>query len=227
MARVMVVDDDRTVREVSAAYLRASGHQIVEAGTGEQALELIATNPADLLVLDIMLPGISGLEVAARLRKDCDVPIIMLSALGGEADRVAGLELGVDDYIGKPFSPRELALRVESVLRRSSAPAGAVWHVLRDDDLVLDAAQRQATLDGVDLGLTQREFDLLQFFMSHPDTAYSREDLLRHVWGWAVGDNSTVTVHVRRLREKVEPDPARPTRLLTVWGKGYRWAQRS
>jgi DNA-binding response OmpR family regulator len=171
-------------------------------------------------VLDLMLPGMDGLEVTRRLRGTGDVPIIMLTALGSEADRVMGLELGADDYVGKPFSPRELALRVDSVLRRTAPAAG---DVLRDGDLVVDAGGHVATLGGRTLALTVRELALLRFLVGHPGTAYTREDLLQHVWGWSIGDRSTVTVHVRRLREKVERDPTHPTRLVTVWGVGYRW----
>lgn len=228
MARVLVVDDDATVREVLATYLRAHEHEVVEAGDGETALQLMAERPADLVVLDLMLPGVDGLEVTRRLRRERDVPIIMLTALGGEADRVVGLELGADDYVGKPFSPRELALRVDGVLRRTAAaPAAGSGRVTRDGDLVVDAGRRLASLDDVPLALTTREFDLLHFLVTHPSTAFTREDLLQHVWGWTIGDRSTVTVHVRRLREKVETDPTRPVRLLTVWGVGYRWELRA
>ncbi|MBZ5735518.1 response regulator transcription factor [Nocardioides sp. TRM66260-LWL] len=228
MARVLVVDDDATVREVLATYLRAHDHEVVEAGDGETALRLMAERPADLVVLDLMLPGVDGLEVTRRLRRERDVPIIMLTALGGEADRVVGLELGADDYVGKPFSPRELALRVDGVLRRTAAaPAADSGRVTRDGDLLVDAGRRLASLDDVPLALTTREFDLLHFLVTHPSTAFTREDLLQHVWGWTIGDRSTVTVHVRRLREKVETDPTRPVRLLTVWGVGYRWELRA
>ena len=168
-----------------------------------------------------MLPGIDGLEVCRRLRADGDVPVIMLTALGEETDRVVGLELGADDYVTKPFSPRELALRVDSVLRRASAAPAP--QRLVDGDLVVDAARARGHRDGEVLALTGREFDLLRFLLAHPGTAYSREDLLQQVWGWSFGDQSTVTVHVRRLREKVERDPTRPVRLCTVWGVGYRW----
>ena len=225
MARVMVVDDDATVREVLATYLRAHDHETVEAADGEDALRQMALAPADLVVLDLMLPGMDGLEVTRRLRAERDVPIIMLTALGSEADRVVGLELGADDYVGKPFSPRELALRVDSVLRRTTA-APEPQETLVDGDLVVDGGRHVATLRGEPLALTAREFDLLRFLVAHPSTAYTREDLLHHVWGWTIGDRSTVTVHVRRLREKVDADPTRPTRLLTVWGVGYRWESR-
>jgi len=223
MARVLVVDDDHTVREVVVSSLRAHGHDVLEVGDGEAALVAMRDAPADLVVLDLMLPGIDGLEVCRRLRDGGDVPVIMLTALGAETDRVVGLEIGADDYVTKPFSPRELALRVDSVLRRTTDPAQAVPLLLTDGDLVVDGARHSVTKQGSPLALTGREFDLLQFLVAHPGTAFSRDDLLQQVWGWSIGDRSTVTVHVRRLREKVERDPTRPERLLTVWGVGYRW----
>ncbi|HSE70298.1 MAG TPA: response regulator transcription factor [Nocardioidaceae bacterium] len=222
MPNVLVVDDDHTVREVVVSYLRAGGHQVFEAGDGESALATMRDARADLVVLDLMLPGIDGLEVCRRLRETTDVPIIMLTALGEETDRVVGLRLGADDYVTKPFSPRELVLRVDSVLRRVGR-ASEYEDMVTDGDLVVDAAQHVATLAGERLALTVREFDLLRFLVSHAGVAWSREDLLREVWGWSFGDQSTVTVHVRRLREKVEADPTRPRRLVTVWGVGYRW----
>ena len=221
MARVLVVDDDPTVREVVVSYLRAADHEVVEAADGETALQRQAEAPHDLVVLDLMLPGIDGLEVCRRLRADGETPVIMLTALGEETDRVLGLEMGADDYVTKPFSPRELALRVDSVLRRVTTPVTPKRLV--DGDLVVDEARHEALRDGEVLALTTREFDLLRFFLANPGTAYSREQLLEQVWGWSFGDQSTVTVHVRRLREKVEPDPTRPVRLCTVWGVGYRW----
>jgi DNA-binding response OmpR family regulator len=221
VARVLVVDDDPTVREVVVTYLRAAEHEVVEAGDGETALERHHDAPSDLVVLDLMLPGIDGIEVCRRLREDGDVPVIMLTALGEETDRVVGLEVGADDYVTKPFSPRELVLRVDSVLRRTGPPAAPGRLV--DGDLEVDEAGHAAYRDGEPLSLTGREFDLLRFLLAHPGTAYSREQLLEQVWGWSFGDQSTVTVHVRRLREKIEDDPTRPVRLQTVWGVGYRW----
>jgi DNA-binding response OmpR family regulator len=221
MARILVVDDARTVREVVVSYLRAHGHEVVEAEDGETALRVVRDRPADLVVLDLMLPGIDGIEVCRRLRDTSDLPVIMLTALGEETDRVVGLEVGADDYVTKPFSPRELALRVDSVLRRTGAPPAP--QRLVDGDLVVDEAAHTAERGGRPLALTTREFDLLRFLLAHPGTAYSRDDLLKHVWGWSIGDQSTVTVHVRRLREKIEDDPTRPQRLQTVWGVGYRW----
>ena len=222
MARVLVVDDDHTVREVVVSYLRAHRHEVVEAADGETALRVMRETPADLVVLDLMLPGIDGLEVCRRLRTASEVPVIMLTALGSETDRVVGLERGADDYVTKPFSPRELALRVDSVLRRSGERPAAPTR-LTDGDLVVDTGSHVATLGDQVLALTVREFDLLRFLLANPGVAYSRDELLQQVWGWSFGDQSTVTVHVRRLREKVEADPTRPVRLVTVWGVGYRW----
>jgi DNA-binding response OmpR family regulator len=224
VARILVVDDDHTVREVVVSYLRAGGHTVTDVEDGEQSLKVMREEPADLVVLDLMLPGIDGLEVCRRLRTEGDVPIIMLTALGDETDRVVGLERGADDYVTKPFSPRELVLRVDSVLRRTGEQnERADQGPITDGDLVVDPARHEATLAGRPLALTAREYDLLRFLMSNPGVAYTRDQLLAEVWGWSFGDQSTVTVHVRRLREKIEADPTSPTRLVTVWGVGYRW----
>ncbi|MCX6394889.1 MAG: response regulator transcription factor [Propionibacteriales bacterium] len=223
MARVLVVDDDVTVREVVVSYLRADGHTVAEAADGADGIAAMRDAPADLVVLDLMMPGINGLEVCRRLRAMGDVPIIMLTALGSETDRVVGLESGADDYVTKPFSPRELVLRVGALLRRVGERTEPVGGPISDGDLVVDPGRHEAVLGATTLNLTVREFDLLAFLVAHPGTAYSREELLQHVWGWSFGDHSTVTVHVRRLREKVEVDPTNPTRLVTVWGVGYRW----
>lgn len=219
--KVLVVDDDLTVRDVVRRYLELAGHQVALADNGEDALRWAAEHKPDLVVLDLMLPGIDGLEVCRRLRQTSAVPVVMLTALGEEENRIAGLQLGADDYVTKPFSPRELALRVSSVLRRTgAAPASGD---LVDGDVRLDVAARRATRGGVELSLTTREFDLLVFFLSHPGEAFTREQLLERVWGWDFGDQSTVTVHVRRLREKIENTPAKPARIATVWGVGYRY----
>jgi DNA-binding response OmpR family regulator len=223
MANVLIVDDDPTVREVVAAYLLASGHACREVADGEAALAAVRDRTPDLVVLDVMLPGVGGLEVCRRLRQTGNVPIVMLTALGAEEERVAGLELGADDYITKPFSPRELVLRVDSVLRRTAEEPPREDERLVDGDLVVDSAQHQVTRGGQRLSLTSREFELLRFLVRNAGLAYTREQLLAEVWGWSFGDQSTVTVHVRRLREKVEPLPRQPTRLVTVWGFGYRW----
>ena len=227
MPRVLVVDDDPTVREVVVSYLRAAGHEVLEAADGESVTNLVRELPPDLVVLDLMLPGIDGLEVCRRLRATSDVPVIMLTALGSETDRVVGLERGADDYVTKPFSPRELVLRVESVLRRAGERTTPEQGRLEDGDLVVDLGRHEARLGDRPLALTAREHDLLRFLLANPGTAYTREDLLQQVWGWSFGDQSTVTVHVRRLREKVERDPTMPERLVTVWGVGYRWEPRS
>ncbi|MEJ7832565.1 MAG: response regulator transcription factor [Nocardioides sp.] len=223
MARVLVVDDDRTVREVVVSYLRAAGHDVVEAEDGESALVLFQEQPADLVVLDLMMPGIDGLEVCRRLREISDVPIVMLTALGSEQDRVVGLQRGADDYVTKPFSPRELVLRVDSILRRTVDQTTSSAPVVQDGDLVVDRTRHEARRGSEPLALTSREFDLLSFLLANPGQAFSRDELLQQVWGWTIGDKSTVTVHVRRLREKIEADPTNPTRLVTVWGVGYRW----
>jgi DNA-binding response OmpR family regulator len=223
--RVLVVDDDPTVSDVVRRYLERAGFAVALAAHGPDALDVFERDHSDLVVLDLMLPGIDGLEVCRRLRTRApDVPIVMLTALGEEADRVLGLELGADDYMTKPFSPRELVLRVQSVLRRAGRPPSTqVPEGLADGDLVVDVARRIATLRGKELALTVREFDLLSFLLRNPGRAYKRAELLEAVWGWTFGDHSTVTVHVRRLREKVEDEPAEPRRIVTVWGVGYRY----
>jgi DNA-binding response OmpR family regulator len=223
--RVLVVDDDRTVSDVVRLYLERAGYQVTQAGDGSAALAAVAREAPDLVVLDLMLPEIDGLEVCRRLRaREDGVPIVMLTALGEESDRILGLQMGADDYVTKPFSPRELVLRVQSVLRRTGAEAGPTRpETLTDGDLMVDAGRRVARLRGMELTLTTREFDLLLFLMRHPSRAFRRAELLERVWGWNFGDQSTVTVHVRRLREKVESDPAAPGRIVTVWGVGYRY----
>jgi len=221
---VLVVDDDVMVRDVVGRYLGRAGYHVTVAGDGAEALRAVEVTPPDLVILDLMLPGLPGLEVCRRLRAASPVPVVMLTALGEEEDRIAGLELGADDYITKPFSPRELVLRVASVLRRArSAQPVTQLPPVTDDGLMVDVAARRAVLDGQELGLTVREFDLLAFLIRHPGQAFTRSELLDQVWGWTFGDHSTVTVHVRRLREKVEADPTAPQRIATVWGVGYRY----
>jgi DNA-binding response OmpR family regulator len=224
-ARVLVVDDDPTVSDVVRRYLERAGFAVDNAGDGPTALTLAALRSPDLVVLDLMLPGMSGLEVCRRLRRESDVPVVMLTALGEESDRVVGFETGADDYVTKPFSPRELALRVQSVLRRTGRgnPDAADAGPLVDRDLSLDLVARTAQRAGRPLALTVREFDLLVHFLRYPRRAFSRAELLQQVWGWTFGDQATVTVHVRRLREKVEHEPQHPRRIVTVWGVGYRY----
>jgi DNA-binding response OmpR family regulator len=228
---VLVVDDDPTVAEVVGTYLERAGFGVLTATTGATALDAVSTHAPDLVLLDLMLPDLDGLEVCRRIRATSHTPIIMLTALGEEVDRVLGLEVGADDYVTKPFSPRELVLRAQSVLRRSgragssgaAADASDPPTVLRDGDLMLDTSAHSAERGGSPLALTTREFDLLAFLLAHPGRAFTRTELMEQVWGWTFGDQSTVTVHVRRLREKVEPEPTDPRRLMTVWGVGYRW----
>jgi two-component system response regulator ResD len=227
MPHVLVVDDDPTVAEVVSRYLQSSGFSVDVAGDGPTALDQAAAAPPDLVVLDLLLPGIDGLEVCRRLRERSSVPVVMLTALGEESDRVLGLETGADDYVTKPFSPRELVLRVQSVLRRAAtaslpAPPVPAPATVRLGDLVVDLTAREARRGDRPLALTLREFDLLEFLLRHPRTAFTRAELLEKVWGWTFGDQSTVTVHVRRLREKIENDPSQPSVLVTVWGVGYR-----
>ena len=220
-ALVLVVDDDATVRDVVARYLGDAGYAVDVAGDGRSGLDAATRGDPDAVVLDLMLPGLSGLELCRALRLRENPPaIVMLTARGEESDRVLGLELGADDYVTKPFSPRELVLRVGSVLRRTvPSTAGA----LIDGDLRVDRTSRRAFLGEDELTLTTREFDLLAFLVAHPGRALTRGELLSEVWGWSFGDQSTVTVHVRRLREKIESDPTRPQRLTTIWGTGYRY----
>ena len=224
--RVLVVDDDPTVREVVVAYLEQAGHETAQATDGPSAVAAARAGP-DIVVLDVMLPGFDGFEVCRRVRAQTPgLPIIMLTALGDEEDRIAGLDSGVDDYLGKPFSPRELVLRVASVLRRTSPSPGADLQACTDGDLTVDPVARTVTRGAGLLAVTAREFDLLTHFLRNPGVAFSREQLLSAVWGWEFGDLTTVTVHVRRLREKVETDPSVPERLVTIWGVGYRWDPR-
>jgi two-component system response regulator ResD len=221
MASVLVVDDDATLAEVVIGYLERAGNRARHAADGRRALSVLAQDPPDLVVLDLMLPEVDGLEVCRQIRTRWpQLPVVMLTALAEAEDRIAGLEVGADDYVTKPFSPRELVLRIESVLRRTHGSTTPT--LLRAGRITLDSAARRATRDGAELALTVRELDLLGFLMSHPGRAFRREELMRQVWGWTFGDQSTVTVHVRRLREKVEDDPTHPTLIQTVWGIGYR-----
>ena len=222
--RVLLVDDDVTLNDVVTRYLEREGFVVETAADGRIALQRALADPPDLMVLDIMLPGLDGLEVCRRLREVAPVPVIMLTARGEESDRVAGLELGADDYVTKPFSPRELTARVKSVLRRSRTPIAAQdSEPLVAGDVEVDSLAHEVRLRGQLTALTAREFELLVFLMRHPRQVFTREQLLEQVWGYTYGDTSTVTVHVRRLREKIESDPSNPTRVLTVWGVGYRW----
>ncbi|WP_370247626.1 response regulator transcription factor [Nocardioides sp.] len=224
MGLILVVEDDATVREVVVSYLRAAGHDVREEAEGRAALRVIGEERPEVVVLDLMLPGLDGREICRRLRAGGNqVPILMLSALGAVEDRLTGLELGADDYLTKPFSARELVLRVEALLRRAQQQRPALPDLIEDGDLRIDRVSRTVTRHGVPVALTQREFDLLHFLAATAGQAHTRDHLLQQVWGWSVGGHSTVTVHVRRVREKIEPVPEEPTRLVTVWGVGYRW----
>ena len=222
MTTVLVVDDEDIVRSVVVRYLKRDGYDTLEAGDGVRARELIERARPDLVVLDVMVPGVDGLELCRWIRSSSDLPVIMLTARGEEADRIVGLELGADDYIGKPFSPRELAARVRTVLRRVAAsptPAEA----LAFGDVVLERSTREARKAGEEVQLTAKEFDLIWFLASHPRRVFSRDQLMTSVWGDTRAiDTGTVTVHVRRLRQKLERDPSSPRHVQTVWGVGYR-----
>ena len=223
MATVLVVDDEPIVRDVVVRYLEREGHQTLEAGDGDDARRLIEQQQPDLVVLDVMLPGMDGLELCRWIRARSELPVILLTARGEEADRIVGLELGADDYVTKPFSPRELAVRVRTVLRRAAAPAETSAR-LAFDGLVLDAGTREVRRNDEELKLTAKEFDLLWFLASHPRKVFSRDQLMSRVWGYeAALDTGTVTVHVRRLRAKIEEFPSHPHFLQTVWGVGYRF----
>jgi two-component system, OmpR family, response regulator ResD len=223
---VLVVDDEPTIAEVVSRYLERAGYRTRIAGDGVRALELVADQRPDLVVLDLMLPGLDGLEVMRRLRQPDREPIalILLTAKGEESDRVIGLRLGADDYVVKPFSPAELVARVDAVLRRvDTSPAHETPIEL--SDMILEPASRRVFVRGQEVTLTQREFDVLLFLARHPGQVFSRNQLMDAIWQYSFyTDTSTVTVHIRRLRSKIEVDPAQPRRIETVWGVGYRFA---
>jgi DNA-binding response OmpR family regulator len=223
---ILVVEDEPSISEIISLYLRRAGYQVTEVRDGREALDFVARRSVDLIVLDLMLPSIDGLEVTKKVREKSETPIIILTARGSEADRILGLELGADDYVVKPFSPQELVSRVRAVLRRVRSERGgtSVEPPLEYDGLMIDPATRLVTVDGEECVLTTREFDLLWALASNPRRAFNREQLLQAAWGTAdYIDPSTVTVHVRRLREKVERDPSEPRHIITVWGLGYRF----
>jgi len=223
MQTVLVVDDEEIVRDVVVRYLQRDGYRTLEAADGDEALRLLEEEAPALVVLDVMLPRRDGLEICRWVRARSDLPIIMLTARGEEADRIVGLELGADDYVTKPFSPRELAVRVRNLLKRAAA-APTLGPSLAFGDVELDADAREVRKAGQPLRLTLKEFDLLWFLASHPRRVFSRDQLMESVWGYTSSlDTGTVTVHIRRLREKVEEDPSRPRHLETVWGAGYRF----
>jgi len=223
MSTVLVVDDEPIVRDVVVRYLEQEGYRTLQAGDGEEARSVLERERPSLVVLDLMLPGTDGLSLCRWIRERSDLPVIMVTALGEESDRLTGLELGADDYLTKPFSPRELVARVKAVLRRASRP-GAEGERVEAGDLTVDARRREARRNGSPLRLTALEFDLLWFLATNPNRVFSRRELMDEVWGYTSAlDTGTVTVHVRRLREKIEDEPSNPRHLETVWGSGYRF----
>ncbi len=224
-ASILVVDDEPSIGEVVSIYLQQAGYQVTVVQDGQAALDVLARSTPDLVVLDLMLPKVDGLEITRRLRAQGNVPIIMLTARGEETDRIVGLEMGADDYVVKPFSPRELVSRVKAVLRRSQAAKPESGdQPLRFGDLCIDPRTRIVEVAGQEVALTVKEFDLLWTLASHPRQVFNRDQLLDRVWGVTeYVDPSTVTVHVRRLREKIETDPSAPKHIQTVWGVGYRF----
>jgi DNA-binding response OmpR family regulator len=221
---VLVVDDEPIVREIVVSYLRQEGFRTLEAGDGDTARRLLQEEPPGLVVLDVMLPGTDGLELCRWIRARSDLPVIMLTARGDEVDRIIGLELGADDYVTKPFSPRELAARVRTVVRRTASSEVPKAERLSIGELEIDARTREVSRNGALLKLTAKEFDLLWFLANHPRHVFSRDQLMDRVWGYESAlDTGTVTVHVRRLREKIEIEPSKPRLLQTVWGVGYRF----
>jgi DNA-binding response OmpR family regulator len=222
MQTVLVVDDEPIVRDVVVRYLERDGFETVTAPDGDEARRLIEEREPSLVVLDVMLPGTDGLSLCRWIRGRSNLPVILLTARGEEADRIVGLELGADDYVTKPFSPRELAARVRSVLRRSDGTA-ELRETVTFGEIELDGGSRELRRAGSLVPLTAKEFELLWFLASHPRHVFSRDQLMARVWGYeAAVDTGTVTVHIRRLREKIEADPGRPRHLQTVWGVGYR-----
>ncbi len=224
-ARILVVEDEPSIGEVVSLYLRRAGYQVTAVADGQSALNALSSQLPDLVVLDLMLPKVDGLEITRWLRERGDTPIIMLTARREEQDRIAGLEMGADDYVVKPFSPQELVSRVRAVLRRTqqAAPASAD-QPLTFSTLRIDPQTRIVEVGGEERSLTAKEFDLLWTMARHPRQVFTRDQLLDLVWGLTEYiDPSTVTVHVRRLREKIEEDPGNPAHIQTVWGVGYRF----
>jgi DNA-binding response OmpR family regulator len=225
--RVLVVDDEPMVCEVVSRYLENDGFRVLEATDGPTALEMLAEHRPALVVLDVMLPGVDGLSILRQLRAEGDVPVILLTARASEVDRIVGLEIGADDYVTKPFSPRELAARVRTVLRRTqpSVPVGRDESELDFGDLHIDVGTREVVARDRDVTLTPKEFDLLVFLARSPRQVFSRRQLLEHVWESSPDyqDPATITVHIGRLRQKLETDPDNPRRIATVWGVGYRF----
>lgn len=226
VSTILVVDDEPIVRGVVVRYLERDGFRTLEAASGDEAQRLLERQPPSLVVLDVMLPGIDGLELCRWIRSRSDLPIVMLTARGEETDRIVGLELGADDYLTKPFSPRELAVRVRNLLRRATGPSVESGRALEFGDVEINAATREVRKSGEPLRLTLKEFDLLWLLASHPRRVFTRQELMDRVWGYRNAlDTGTLIVHIRRLREKIEDDPGRPRHLETVRGLGYRFSR--
>jgi DNA-binding response OmpR family regulator len=218
---VLVVDDEPTVRDIVSQYLTRDGFRVVTTGDGRAVMDMVEQESPDLIVLDVMLPGMSGLELCRAIRARRAIPVILLTARGEETDRIVGLEIGADDYVTKPFSPRELVARVRAVLRRSAD--GAAPDLLVLGELEIDVPAREVRIGGRDVRLAAREFDLLAFLARNPRRVFTRDQIMQSVWGYTAAiDTGTLSVHVRRLREKIEDDPHSPRRLETVWNVGYR-----
>ncbi len=221
---ILIVEDEPSVGEVVSLYLRRAGYQVVVVNDGKEAMTALEKNLPMLVILDLMLPGVDGWEITRWLRERSDVPIIMLTARSAETDRIAGLEMGADDYVVKPFSPQELVSRARAVLRRVRSAPQEEESVISTGEIQVDPKKRLVMVDGEEKTVTAREFDLLLMMVRHPRQVFSRDQLLERVWGLAdYIDPGTVTVHIRRLREKIEPDPANPRHLVTVWGVGYKF----
>jgi two-component system alkaline phosphatase synthesis response regulator PhoP len=226
VARLVLVDDDANLRHTLGYTLRQEGFEVFAAEDGERGVEAFRQHRPDVVVLDLMLPSIDGFEVCRRIRRESDVPIIMLTARDTEVDKVVGLELGADDYLVKPFSPRELVARVRALMRRRRPPSAPVGARLESGGLVLDSGRHRVTLDGLEITLKPKEFDLLAFFMAHPGQVFGREQLLASVWGYEfAGDSRTVDTHVKTLREKLRDDAEQPRWIDTVRGVGYRFRE--
>lgn len=223
--RLVVVEDDADVRRTIVDYLSANGYDVHARADGVAGYGAIVELEPDAVILDRMLPGLSGDEVCRRTRATSTVPILMLTALGDVEDRIDGLESGADDYLSKPFALRELQLRIAALVRRSR-DAVASARLLSAGDFEIDTAQRRVRVRGRDVALTAREYELMLYLMGHADRVLTRNEILREAWGWSIGETATVTVHVRRLREKIEADPTDPRHLVTEWGAGYRFSPR-
>ena len=228
MTRILVVDDEKIIAKGLKFSLEKEGFEVSVAYDGEEALQLFYEQKPELVVLDLMLPIVDGFEVCRRLRKTDDTPIIMLTARGEDIDKILGLELGADDYVTKPFNPRELVARIKAILRRSQAAVldPANMQVIKLQNLQIDLFQHKVKVENKEVELTSKEFALLSLLASHPGRVFNREQLLEHVWGYEYyGDARTVDVHIRHLREKIEPDPSDPELIITVWGTGYKFRE--